>query len=61
MDFNFTAKIEDEFDEIAAGKLLWSDMIDSFYKPFHITIEHTLETTQASIFWKDLKGIYLQM
>ena len=48
MDFNFTAKIEDEFDEIAAGKLLWSDMIDSFYKPFHITIEHTLETAQRA-------------
>lgn len=48
MDFNFTAKIEDEFDEIAAGKLLWSDMIDSFYKPFHVTIEHTLETAQRA-------------
>jgi DNA topoisomerase-1 len=48
MDFNFTAKIEGEFDEIAAGKLLWSDMIDSFYKPFHVTIEHTLETAERA-------------
>jgi len=48
MDFNFTAKIEGEFDEIAAGKLLWSDMIDSFYKPFHDTIEHTLETAERA-------------
>ena len=48
MDFNFTAKIEGEFDEIAAGKLLWSDMIDSFYKPFHETIEHTLETAERA-------------
>ena len=48
MDFNFTAKIEGEFDEIAAGKLLWSDMIDAFYKPFHVTIEHTLETAERA-------------
>jgi len=48
MDFNFTAKIEGEFDEIAAGKLVWSDMINSFYKPFHETIEHTLETAERA-------------
>ncbi|NBR57452.1 MAG: DNA topoisomerase I, partial [Chitinophagia bacterium] len=46
MDFNFTAKIEGEFDEIAAGKLLWSDMLASFYEPFHTTIEHTLENAE---------------
>jgi DNA topoisomerase-1 len=48
MDFNFTAKIEGEFDEIAAGKLLWSDMLASFYKPFHTTIEHTLENAERA-------------
>ena len=48
MDFGFTAKIEGEFDEIAAGKLLWSDMIASFYEPFHTTIEHTLETAERA-------------
>ena len=48
MDFNFTAKIEGEFDEIAAGKLLWSDMLTAFYEPFHTTIEHTLETAERA-------------
>ena len=48
MDFNFTAKIEGEFDEIAAGKLSWSDMLASFYEPFHSTIEHTLENAERA-------------
>ncbi len=48
MDFGFTAKIEQEFDEIADGKIIWSNMIDGFYKPFHSTIEHTLETAERA-------------
>ncbi len=48
MDFGFTAKIEQEFDEIAEGKMKWSTMIDGFYKPFHETIEHTLETAERA-------------
>jgi DNA topoisomerase-1 len=34
MDYNFTARIEEEFDEVAAGKLKWNQMIDDFYNPF---------------------------
>ena len=34
VDFNFTAKMEDELDEIAKGKLKWSSVIKSFYGPF---------------------------
>ncbi len=48
MDFGFTAKIEQEFDEIAGGKMKWNTMIDGFYKPFHETIEHTLETAERA-------------
>lgn len=48
MDFGFTAKIEEEFDQIAAGKISWSHMIDGFYKPFHETIEHTLENAERA-------------
>ncbi len=48
MDFGFTAKIEQEFDEIAGGKMKWATMIDGFYKPFHETIEHTLETAERA-------------
>ncbi|MDB5211896.1 MAG: topA [Sediminibacterium sp.] len=48
MDFGFTAKIEEEFDLIAEGKITWSNMIDGFYKPFHETIEHTLENAERA-------------
>ena len=54
MDFGFTAKIEQEFDEIAAGKIIWSSMIDGFYKPFHTTIEHTLENAERAKGERDL-------
>ncbi|MCA6440609.1 MAG: type I DNA topoisomerase [Sediminibacterium sp.] len=48
MDFGFTARIEQEFDEIAEGKMKWNNMIDGFYKPFHDTIEHTLENAERA-------------
>ncbi|HEX8278576.1 MAG TPA: type I DNA topoisomerase [Segetibacter sp.] len=48
MDYSFTAGIEEEFDEIADGKLQWNVMIDSFYKPFHNTIEVTLEKAERA-------------
>lgn len=44
MDYNFTARIEEEFDEIAKGKQVWNKMIDGFYHPFHETVAHTMET-----------------
>ncbi|MCH7657189.1 MAG: type I DNA topoisomerase [Bacteroidetes bacterium] len=42
LDYNFTASVEKEFDEIAAGKLDWTEMIDNFYKPFHVKVEKSL-------------------
>ena len=39
MDYNFTASIEEEFDEIARGEKVWDQTIDAFYKPFHKKIE----------------------
>jgi len=45
MDFNFTAKVEEEFDEIAEGKLIWTKMLEEFYGPFHKTVEDTAETS----------------
>jgi DNA topoisomerase-1 len=35
VDYGFTAKVEEEFDEIANGKLERNNMLDDFYKPFH--------------------------
>ncbi len=41
MDYNFTADVEKEFDEIAEGKKEWNLMIKEFYAPFHKKIEST--------------------
>ncbi len=41
VDFKFTADVEDEFDEIAKGKIEWSEMIGNFYTGFHKTIEES--------------------
>ena len=43
MDYDFTAKIEAEFDRIADGKEVWNKMIGDFYEPFHHSVEHTIE------------------
>lgn len=46
MDYGFTASIEHEFDEIAAGTKVWTKMVDGFYKPFKKDIENTLENAE---------------
>lgn len=46
MDYSFTARIEDEFDEVAQGKMRWSKMIDDFYNPFKKDVDETIETAQ---------------
>jgi DNA topoisomerase-1 len=38
VDYGFTAKVEEELDEIAEGRRDWRQMMDVFYKPFHVTI-----------------------
>jgi DNA topoisomerase-1 len=43
MDYHFTAKVEEEFDEIAKGMIGWTKMIHEFYAPFHKNVEDTLE------------------
>lgn len=48
LDYNFTANVEQEFDEIAEGKKEWSKMIGSFYSPFHVTVENALENTSRA-------------
>ena len=39
MDYNFTANVEKEFDDIAEGKEEWTDAMRSFYKDFHPMVE----------------------
>ena len=42
MDYNFTAKVEQDFDKIAEGKQQWGKVMKSFYKDFEPTVEKTL-------------------
>lgn len=48
MDYSFTANIENEFDEIAAGKKVWNTMIGNFYNPFHKNVEDTMENAERA-------------
>lgn len=48
LDYQFTAKVEAEFDEIAQGNLNWTDMLQSFYGPFHHHVEETLEHSERA-------------
>jgi DNA topoisomerase-1 len=44
MTYEFTADIEDKFDEVADGKVTWTQMLQDFYHPFHETVEETTES-----------------
>jgi len=44
LDYNFTANIEKQFDEIAAGKEEWTEMMHIFYEKFHPAVETTMNT-----------------
>ena len=43
LDYDFTANVETDFDEVAEGKKAWPDTIDAFYKPFHKHVEEVLQ------------------
>jgi len=46
LDFNFTAEVEQSFDDIAKGGKDWTDMLKRFYDQFHSTVEHVKENAQ---------------
>ena len=46
MDYNFTAKVEQDFDKIAEGNEKWTDMMKGFYKKFEPTVEKTMNARQ---------------
>ena len=48
MDYSFTARIEEEFDEVAEGKMKWNKMIDDFYLPFKKDVDKTIETAERA-------------
>ena len=47
MDYNFTAKVERDFDKIAEGKEKWTSMMRGFYKSFEPVVEKTLNARQV--------------
>lgn len=44
LDFNFTANIEKQFDEVAEGEKQWTGLMENFYETFHPDVEKTLAT-----------------
>ena len=46
LDYNFTAKVEKEFDDIAEGRKQWTNMIKKFYKDFEPTVEKTMNARE---------------
>ncbi|WP_303011556.1 type I DNA topoisomerase [uncultured Bacteroides sp.] len=42
LDYNFTASVEKEFDEIAEGEIKWTSILKNFYGQFHPSVENTL-------------------
>ncbi|TXE04428.1 type I DNA topoisomerase [Algoriphagus aquimarinus] len=49
IDFSFTARVEKEFDDIAAGGQVWQDMLASFYGNFHKNVEDTEQISRQDI------------
>ena len=60
MDYNFTATVEKDFDDIANGEKEWHNVIDSFYKPFHqnvvVTQQNSHRSTGARLLGTDPKS-----
>ena len=46
MDYNFTAKVEQDFDKIAEGGEMWTDMMKQFYNSFEPVVEETMNSRQ---------------
>jgi DNA topoisomerase I len=46
MDYNFTASVEKEFDEIASGMQSWTKMLEEFYHPFHDSVDKTMKISE---------------
>ncbi|MBW6491332.1 MAG: type I DNA topoisomerase [Lentimicrobium sp.] len=46
LDYNFTASVEKEFDEIARGQKVWNQMIREFYYPFAKQVKFTMENSE---------------
>jgi len=57
VDYDFTATVENDFDQIAAGKEGWVQMIRAFYGPFHGLVEKSADATRAEVSQARLLGV----
>ena len=48
LDYGFTASVEEDFDKVACGKLVWNKMIAAFYKGFHKEVENSITETERA-------------
>ena len=46
LDYKFTAHVEEDFDKIADGELVWNGVISEFYGPFHTTVQETMSNKE---------------
>ena len=46
LDYKFTAHVEEDFDKIAEGGMVWSGVIADFYAPFHKTVQETMSSKE---------------
>ena len=53
VDINFTARMEEQLDEIAAGEIKWEPVIREFYEPFEKNIKEKMEELKKSDFRRD--------
>ncbi len=56
VDYDFTARVEEDFDEIALGKRQWNKMIGEFYQDFHPLIEKTEDVSRHEVSQARLVG-----
>lgn len=49
MNYDFTAKVEEHFDQIAAGKLQWGKMMETFYSGFHAEVISAMDNSTQAI------------
>lgn len=49
LNYNFTADVEKEFDNIADGEIKWTESIDKFYKTFHPIVEDTMKNSERQV------------
>ena len=54
LDYKFTANVEEDFDKIADGELVWNGVISDFYGPFHTTVEETMSNREYNNISREL-------